>query len=64
MSHKLTVVLFIVTMTLAGCAQYDNEAMAGAAVDIPDEKPLSEQPSVFATPSPTPAPNGQQATGQ
>ena len=46
---------------LAGCAQYGNEAMAGAAVDMPDEPPLSEQPSAFGTPTPAP---GEKVKGQ
>jgi len=56
--------LAIVTMALSGCAQYDNEAMAGAAVDIPDEPPLSEQAPVLTAPSPSPVSNAQQIPGR
>ena len=54
------------TMTIAGCAQYDNAAMAGDAVDIPDDPPLSKQPPVITapTPSPTPKESVRQLLGQ
>jgi len=51
-------VLAGVTLGMAGCGQYGNEPMAGAAVDIPDDPPLSEQPPVITAPSPSPAGNG------
>jgi len=53
----LSVLLLIITMGMCGCAAYDNEAMAGAAVDMPDEKPMAP---VLTGPSPTPSPNPQQ----
>jgi hypothetical protein len=53
--------LLILTISMSGCAQYDNESMAGAAVDIPDEKP---PPPAFSGPTPAAAPNAQQLPAQ
>jgi hypothetical protein len=53
--------LAILTIAMSGCAAYDNEAMAGAAVDIPNPQPI---PPIFSGPSPTPAPNPQQLPAQ
>ena len=46
----------LIATALPGCAQYDNRAMAGDAVDIPDAAPLSEQPPVITRPTPGPSP--------
>jgi hypothetical protein len=61
--------LVVIAMALSGCSQYDNDAMAGDAVDIPDQTPLSKEPSMLTAPSPSPSPasvepNGQQMPGR
>jgi len=37
--------LTIVTMGVSGCAQYEEKAMAGNAVDIPDDSNASPSPA-------------------
>jgi len=54
MNRPLACLLLVVTMGMSGCAAYDNDAMSGAAVDIPDEKPMAP---VLTAPSATPVPN-------
>jgi hypothetical protein len=46
----------IASLGLAGCAQYDDNAMAGAAVDMPAPTPVLDEPSVLTAPSPSPTP--------
>jgi hypothetical protein len=60
--HPMTVnyrarllLLAVSIMTMSGCAAYEENAMAGAAVDIPDQTPLSEEPPVMTAPTPPPA---------
>jgi hypothetical protein len=48
--------LAIASMGVAGCAEYDDNAMAGAAVDMPTPTPVLDEPSVLTAPSPSPTP--------
>ena len=57
----LILLLAIITIGMAGCAAHHNKLMAGATVDMPDEKPMSP---VSSNPSsPPPALNFPQAPG-
>ena len=57
----------VIAMGVSGCAQYDDDAMAGDAVDIPDQTPLSKEAPLLTAPTPSPAPvdsNGQGMPGR
>jgi hypothetical protein len=57
----LLLFLALATMLLSGCAQYDNDAMAGGAVDMEKSTPL--QP-VTTAPAPAYDENGQPVPAQ
>jgi hypothetical protein len=63
----LPLLLALVTLAMCGCSQYDEDSMAGDAVDIPDPTPFSQQTPLLTAPSPSPAPaaaNAQQEPGR
>jgi len=46
----------VLAMGMAGCAEYDTDSMSGAAVDIPDQTPLSQETPMITAPTPSPTP--------